>query len=232
MWTFLRVSSEPHPLLLFSGLRMLNQSFSVLRGHSPQPVNVFCNLLYLKYSADCICFHCYPTSAPQRIFLPKQLFGVADFTSSSSPSSEKGLIKIILIFIFKVMNASSLSSEPLRSFQFKDHPFLPGKLPCFSLHWKLLTGFPLPPRPPLSGGELELLLQVWSPFTRAFKKLLCTYNCHLYISIHSLSSGLQGYIDTTFLTSLLYSLRGSSNSTLSCTRALPHSACPLHAPES
>lgn len=30
----------------------------------------------------------------------------------------------------------------------------------------------------------------------------------------------------------VYSLRGSSNSTLSCTRALPHSACPLHAPES
>lgn len=91
---------------------------------------------------------------------------------------------------------------------------------------------PCLPDPSVSGKKLGLLLQVWSPFTRAFKKLLCTYNCHLYISIHSLSSELQGYIDTTFLTSLLYSLRGSSNSTLSCMHALPPSACPLHAPES
>ena len=52
---------------------MLNQLFSVpycqfltLGGHSPQPVNIFCNLLYLKYSVDCICLH-------KSNFLPKKL---------------------------------------------------------------------------------------------------------------------------------------------------------------
>ena len=125
-----------------------------------------------------------------------------------------------------------LSSEPLRSFQFKDHCFFPGKLPCFSLHWKLLTGFPLPPWPLCLGEEAWATSQGMISFHQSFKTLLCTYNCHLYISIHSFSSELQVYIDTTFLTSLLYSLRGTSNSTLSCTHALPHSACPPHAPAS